>query len=603
MPLPPPPEPLFLACDPDPVFVTLHRPVRTDALTAVLFCPPFGWEEVCSYRSIRFWATQLAAAGFAAVRVSLPGTGDSGGSPRDPGLIAGWGAAVAATAAWLRRDAGAERVVAVGMGMGGLIAGLATANGAAVDDLVFWATPARGRTLVRQLRTFSQLERAQIYDGVQHPPPGPSDGLESGGFLLTGESVTALESIDLREVRFPAAAGRHALVLGRDGLGSDDALSAHLVAEGMVVSTDPGVGFADMTSHPQTARPPLGVIERVGRWLAELPSRADSGPAPVPASAPRGRPECELRFAATGRSVRETPVTIAHPRGRLTGILSEPVGDRADGPAVILLNPGAVRRIGPNRMWVEAARRWAAAGVATLRLDAEALGDSDGDETPYADDAPLYSPYFVSQVISAMDFLQRRGVARRFVLGGLCSGANWSLHAARRDDRVAGLLLINPRVLVWRPDLGAERDMRALLTQRPSLSRIRRLARGRRLRELIRWLTASPMRLVGRRWRQDEDAAARSLHADLIRLAEAGCRVLWLFSAYEPLHDELVRSGWLARMGTSPHVVVESVPVRDHTLRPGWAQHEVHGLLDRALASVPGMPEVAGMASIGQLAG
>jgi alpha/beta superfamily hydrolase len=30
-------------------------------------------------------------------------------------------------------------------------------------------------------------------------------------------------------------------------------------------------------------------------------------------------------------------------------------------------------------MWVEASRRWAALGVATLRIDLEGIGDADGD--------------------------------------------------------------------------------------------------------------------------------------------------------------------------------------------------------------------------------
>ena len=54
----------------------------------------------------------------------------------------------------------------------------------------------------------------------------------------------------------------------------------------------------------------------------------------------------------------------------------------------MLLNSGAVRRIGPQRMWVEAARRWAALGVPTLRFDVVGVGDSDGDGSAYATAAP-----------------------------------------------------------------------------------------------------------------------------------------------------------------------------------------------------------------------
>ena len=44
------------------------------------------------------------------------------------------------------------------------------------------------------------------------------------------------------------------------------------------------------------------------------------------------------------------------------------------------MNAGGVRHIGPNRMWVEAARRWAAQGIPSARVDFIRVGESDGDE-------------------------------------------------------------------------------------------------------------------------------------------------------------------------------------------------------------------------------
>jgi len=76
----PAPQPLYLQCEPDPAFATVHRAAEQNARdTAVILCPPFGWDEVCSYRSLRFWAARLAQDGYATIRLSLPSTGDSGG--------------------------------------------------------------------------------------------------------------------------------------------------------------------------------------------------------------------------------------------------------------------------------------------------------------------------------------------------------------------------------------------------------------------------------------------------------------------------------------------------------------------------------------------
>src|SRR6202042_2243740 len=119
-------------------------------------------------------------------------------------------------------------------------------------------------------------------------------------------------------------------------------------------------------------------------------------------------------------SVTETPIVIQQRFGRLAAVLAAPDEPHpgAEGLCVVLVKAGGVRRMGPSRMWVEAARRWAGSGVPTLRLDVEGLGDADGDPAPYAADAGLYVPELVPQVISALDELVRRGIGSRFVLGG-----------------------------------------------------------------------------------------------------------------------------------------------------------------------------------------
>jgi hypothetical protein len=307
--------------------------------------------------------------------------------------------------------------------------------------------------------------------------------------------------------------------------------------------------------------------------------------APGPAGAADAGPTAVLRVNGADGAVRETAVAIPQPSGGLAGILSEPIRHPPDGICVVLLNAGAVRRIGPSRMWVEAARRWAAGGVPVLRLDLEAIGDSDGDETPYREDAALYTPAFVPQVIQAMDELQARGIGERFLLIGLCSGAFWSFHTALRDPRVCAVALLNPRALIWNAGLDPGRDLRALLTQRPSLSKIRRLATGPRLQAFVRWLATTPLRLLRRlRYRESEAVATeRELDTELHRLVSSGRRVTVLFSAHEPLHAELVRSGRMARLEAAPNVTCEYVDVRDHTMRPAWAQSEVHAALDRAV--------------------
>ena len=173
------PEPtraLYLHPGPEAVFAVLHtRPRAGHAGVAVVMCPPFGFEEVCSHRPRREWAEHMSAGGYTALRLDLPGTGDSEGSPRDPDRLARWTEAVGGAAAWLKSAQGELRVAALGIGLGGLVALQASAEGWPIDDLILWGTPGRGRTLLRELRAFARMEAAHLSSiGEEQPPRHPT---------------------------------------------------------------------------------------------------------------------------------------------------------------------------------------------------------------------------------------------------------------------------------------------------------------------------------------------------------------------------------------------------------------------------------------------
>ena len=162
-------QPAVLSLEPDPVHAILHLPpadcVRKQ--TAVLMCPPFGWEEMCSHRSRRAWALMLASLGYPTARLDLPSTGNSGGLPSDPDRLAAWTGAVAGAAAWLRERTGAARIAAIGIGLGGMLAVRALSEGAEIDDLVLWAVPAKGRLLVREMRAYAAVVAARRPEDAQ----------------------------------------------------------------------------------------------------------------------------------------------------------------------------------------------------------------------------------------------------------------------------------------------------------------------------------------------------------------------------------------------------------------------------------------------------
>ena len=584
-PTSPAPVPLYIGEGRDAAFAVFHNsgPERKDL--GVLFCPPFGWEDFCSFRSRRQWAGELAAAGYPSIRLDLPGGGDSGGSPRDADRLAAWTKAVAAAAAVLRERGGCRRVAAVGLGLGGLIAVAAAADGAPIDDLVLWATPSRGRAAVRELQVFARLNATEVdpTDGLTSGPTessaaGADGSLEVGGFLLSAETMTALRGIDLTKLTLPDAAGRRILMLERDGMEPDPALREHLEASGASVSVAPGPGYSAMMDHPQQAKPPEETFGVVAAWLAEAPPAGRlSAPSSVQASG-------VLEIEVEGQPVRETPFELERPFGRLSGVLCEPANGSVPEICGVLLNAGALRRIGPGRMWTDVARHWAARGVPTLRLDLEAIGDSDGPPAPYEDISKLYEIGLVDHVTAALDELESRGQPGRFAVMGLCSGAYWSFHAAMRDDRVRTAMLLNPRVLFWDDKIEETRNARRV-------AKVMSRTFWRRL--LRREIPLSQVRVVGRA------ALKRVLHPRggseahqqrssqigqaLERLHESDRRVLFVFGGDEPLYGELERDGRLEQIERLPGLGLEQIPGRDHTLRPLRTQQQVTEILDRAL--------------------
>ena len=469
---------VYLDVDGTPAFCVLHRPEGPGRDTAVLFIPPFGWEEVCSYRILREWADRLARDGFPGLRLTLPGCGDSGGGPRDPGRVAAWTSAVSTAARALRVQTGASAVVAIGLGLGGLIACRAVTAGAPIDGLVLWATPARGRELTRQLKAFARLEASQVFAGLPDPPPLAEGEMEVGGFILTPETQAELGAVDLSALELPHGLPRGALLLDRDGISADERLRDALTAQGVTVDTQAGEGYGEMTSHPQQSRVPEAVLTVVTGWLRS----GDEGAAPRQAADPAAvaDPVAVAEAAALqvdGVDVVETPVALPQAFGDLSGILTTP---REGGSrlCLVMLNAGAIRRIGPNRMWVEAARRWAARGVTSLRLDVEAIGEADGAVSPYADDNALYVPELIPQVKAAIAQLADREVADRFVTAGLCAGAYWAMYAGLEDPRVTAALMFNSRGIVWDTGLSASRDLRRAFSQKLTWARVRHNVTG-----------------------------------------------------------------------------------------------------------------------------
>lgn len=131
------------------------------------------------------------------------------------------------------------------------------------------------------------------------------------------------------------------------------------------------------------------------------------------------------------------------PRQQLVGVVTEPVAPEpgVQRPMVVILNSGIIHRVGPNRLGVLLSRALAGLGCAALRFDLSGIGDSE----PRTDGkAPLEAA--LADIREALDWAEERLGANRFVLVGLCSGADHAVIYSGADPRVVGVVLMDPTI-------------------------------------------------------------------------------------------------------------------------------------------------------------
>ncbi len=137
-------------------------------------------------------------------------------------------------------------------------------------------------------------------------------------------------------------------------------------------------------------------------------------------------------------NVKERAVRIGKPTP-LVGIISEPADFDPERPAVLLFNSGVMHHIGSCRLSVKLARAFASIGNLAIRFDFSGIGDSEPRRgtLSFEESAP-------KEAAEVMDYLQRKRGIKKFVLYGLCSGADASYETALADERVIGFAQIDP---------------------------------------------------------------------------------------------------------------------------------------------------------------
>lgn len=569
-----------------------HAAPADDAKVPVLICGPVGAEDLSAHRMLRLAAEALAARGHACLRFDWPGVGDAEGLPDDADAVPAWLGAVGAAVDTLRSLTGAPQVAVLGLRLGATLAALAVQARDDIAAFAAWVPVSSGRAMLRE---WKMLGAAGLPSLIH-----PDGSLETGGIRYAAATCAALGQLKLTAQTVPA---RRMLVIDRDDLPTAAAWCEALRAGGVALEAESLPGYDGLMAVPHLVTLPDQMLARAVDWLAALPIDAPC----VAARAGLVQTPLGLDLLVGGAPVREQPVQLAGSAHEpaLWAILARPqaaVGALA-GQAVLVLNTGAERRVGPHGQFVAPARRWAAAGATVLRLDLAGLGDS-----PAAlgeDEHRVYPPAALQDVARALAWLRRQPGVQRVTVLGLCSGAFHAFEAAAARLDLDQAVVINPLVF-FRPErvdfdavpaqdhavqqLSGEtwRKLRDPASWRKLLAggvnhRFILATLGRRLGLAGRRVGRTLLRAVGRP--QADDLAAKLRRAAGAAATAAVPRLHFVFATGDPgralLEAEAGRTfRSLIRQG---QIVLHEVRDADHTFSRADARQRLQAELDGVL--------------------
>jgi dienelactone hydrolase len=400
------------------------------------------------------------------------------------------------------------------------------------------------------------------------------------------------------------------LVIDRPDLPAAAAWCEALRADGVVLDDECLPGYEGLMAVPHLTVLPQQLLDRAVAWLTALPPLASPwAPAQTMARA---------TLALTG-GVTEQPI-------RLMGSIDEPAlwsihtvaadqrGPQA-GLAVLVLNTGAERRVGPHGQFVEQARRWAAQGATVLRLDLAGLGDSPA--APGREEHRVYSDIAMHDVRRALAWLRAQPGVQRVAVLGLCSGAFHAFEAASQHLPLDVAVMINPLVF-FRPE---RVDFDAVPAQDHAVQQLSSEAL-RNLRDPARWrkllsgevnyafILATLGRRVGLAAKRVGRLLARGVGLPLVddlagKLRRAAVhhrgndvqpRLHFVFAAGDPgqglLEAEAGRT--LRVLQRQGRVAVQRVAAADHTFSRAAARLQLQAVLDAVLAQAAPARQAAG---------
>jgi len=407
-----------------PLFGRLTTPLGETTKGAVLLSPPIGRESRLARRALRTLAICLAEDGYVSLRYDHFGTGDSSGSMDDMGFDHAWTEGVE-QGVELLRSLGITSVSAVGMRMGAAIVGTAASTfDLGLASFAMWDPCESGRAYVRELVALGALGPDVIETGSDEP----TKMLE---YALSDDAEMRLDQFSLVEPTTNRIAER-VLVVTRDDRPISSKFrskweSAH--AEWALTSEQQAL----LETELSVSVPPELTIANLRAWLTS----SSSHPVSFKTRAPS--PDVIVSRETGKYQVRERVLELGP--SQIFGIVSEPVGGQR-GPTIVMVNGVNEDHVGPARLWVELARRWAGLGLRCARFDQSELGESPW--VPGQPDRPVFDITRRHDIVAAVRSLEPIDPGNT-VLIGFCSGGHLALEVAT-ELTTRGVLVINLEV-------------------------------------------------------------------------------------------------------------------------------------------------------------
>ncbi len=451
----------------------IHKPLTGNILNSrrIVIVPGFGYEELTSGWGLRIVAEELALAGHTVLRYDHPGTGDSSGdNPSVRSWLEGIHHAVSAL--------NFPDVTLIGIRLGGTLALAAAAepsnvlveqsrsavpewvpfgNGS-ITQIIAVSPVVTGRRMVRELTMLAAAKKAVSSEPTADyelgplqpswaapitsasPPSQPSTEsgpLVVGGFSYPDELRKGLSSLDL--LGLSTSPAPRVEIVHASERSTDKNLASHLRSLGTAVYESRVEGIAKwLDTSSELASAPQALIDLLKGQLY--------GESMVDAEELTGRGDTRrcfsqgATFRVNGETLRERVFRVGEPS--LSAVTTEPIKTPATSTvAVLLLNSGVERSVGPGRAWVSWSRSLASAGHNVLRLDLSGVGNSG--TWPGKPAFHTYGSETFEDVAHGIALLRAMG-HQKIVVVGLCASA-FSALGTTVDPSVVAIVSLSPQ--------------------------------------------------------------------------------------------------------------------------------------------------------------